>query len=166
MYLTDDREKTVYEIITQQEPELFEKVTTLSMRDFERLVNAGAFNSSKMNDAVWKFRQFEEPSLSYTGHRETRMLGGWSRRRDERFAKLIDAGIIAPGDTLISPDEVAPVTATVTDDYGLSIDGIRQESPDLAAATASHGEAEDGWSYWTLVREGNRVATLHQLEAK
>ena len=65
MYLTDDREKTVYDIITQVEPELFEKVTTLSLKDFERLVNAGAFNASKMNDAVWKFRQFEEPSLHY-----------------------------------------------------------------------------------------------------
>jgi hypothetical protein len=166
MYLTDDRERAVYDIITQVEPQLFEKVTTLSLKDFERLVNAGAFNVSKMNDAVWKFRQFEEPSLSYTRRAEVRMRGGWSQRRDERFARLIEMGILVPGDSLLSPDPAAPVTAIVTDDYGLSINGIRQESPDLAAQTASDGGNHDGWSYWTLVREGRPVATLQALRAK
>jgi branched-subunit amino acid transport protein len=56
MYLTDNREKTVLDLIRQDETDLFEQVTTLSLKDFERLVNAGVFNASKMNDAVWKFR--------------------------------------------------------------------------------------------------------------
>jgi hypothetical protein len=74
-------------------------------------------------------------------------------------------GVLAPGDTLVSPDLAAPITGVVTDDYGLSIDGIRQESPDLAAQTAS-GDAEvDGWAYWTLVRDGQPVATLAALSA-
>lgn len=94
------------------------------------------------------------------------MLGGWSQRRDERFAKLIEIGALAPGDTLISPDAVEPITAIVTDDFGLSIDGIRQESPDLAARTASSGSAVDGWSYWTLIRDGQAVVTLQGLRTE
>jgi hypothetical protein len=40
-------------------------VTTSSLKDFERLMNAGAFYASKMNHAAWKFRQFEESILFY-----------------------------------------------------------------------------------------------------
>jgi hypothetical protein len=166
MYLTDDREKTIYDIITQVEPDLFAEVTTLSLNDFGRLVNAGAFNASKMNDAVWKFRQFEEPSLAYTQRAEVSMRGGWTTRRDERFAELVDRGDLVPGDTLVSHDEVSPVTAFVTDDYGITIGGIRQESPSIAAQTASGKSSVDGWTYWTLVRDGHRVATLHALREK
>jgi hypothetical protein len=166
MYLTDDREKTIYDIITQVEPDLFEKVTTLSLKDFGRLVNAGAFNASKMDDAVWKFRQFEEPSLAYMHPAEAALRGGWTKRRDERFAELVDRGDLVPGDTLMSSDEIVPVTAVVTDDYGLAIDGIRQESPSIAAQTASGNTDVDGWTYWTLVRDGAAVATLGELRGK
>ena len=108
MYLTDDREKTVLDIIRQVEPDLFEKVTTLSLKDFGRLVNAGAFNASKMNDAVWKFRQFEDPSLSYTKAQEVETRGGWNVRRDERFAELIEKAILTPGDTLTNSTRSTP----------------------------------------------------------
>ena len=165
MYLTDDREKTVYDIITQVEPDLFEKVTTLSLKDFERLVNAGAFNASKMNDAVWKFRQFEEPSLSYTRAPEVTTRGGWNVRRDERFAELIEKAILTPGDTLTNSDPIDPVTAVVSEDYGLLLDGVRHESPGLAAAAARGSEDVDGWTYWTLVRDGKAVSTLAELRA-
>jgi hypothetical protein len=165
MYLTDDREKTVYDIITQDEPELFEKVTTLSLKDFERLVNAGAFNASKMNDAVWKFRQFEEPSLSYTQPPEVETRGGWNIRRDERFAELIEKAILSPGDTLTNSDPVNPVTATVSEDYGLLVGGVRHESPDLAAIAANGTDAIDGWTYWTLLRDHKPVASLQDLRA-
>jgi hypothetical protein len=166
MYLTDDREKTVYDIITQVEPELFEKVTTLSMKDFERLVNAGAFNASKMNDAVWKFRQFEEPSLSYTHAPEVTTRGGWNVRRDERFAELVDKAVLTPGDSLMNADPIAPVTAFVSDDYGILVDGVRHESPDLAAIAASGDEGTDGWTYWSLARDGKPVATLAELRSE
>ncbi|MCH9839506.1 MAG: hypothetical protein K0U56_00370 [Actinomycetia bacterium] len=76
MYLTDLREKTVVDIIRIDETELFEQVTTLSLKDFERLFAARVFNESKMNDAVWKFRKFEEPSLSYTHGPEVLVRGG------------------------------------------------------------------------------------------
>ena len=37
------------------------------MKDFELLVSLGVFNSALMNDAVYKFKRYEDPSLSYTG---------------------------------------------------------------------------------------------------
>ena len=135
MYLTDDRERTVRDIIEQLEPDLFQKVTGLTLNDFRQLVDAGVFNDTKMNDAVWKFREFEEPSLSYFVRTSQRTMGGWSVRRDERFASLIDAGIVQPGDVLAADSDRA-VTAIVTDDYGINFGGIRYESPTDAAVAA------------------------------
>lgn len=145
MYLTDDREKAVRDIIRQHEPELFTKVTQLSLNDFEQLVNAGVFNESKMNDAVWKFRSFEEPSLHY-GDREpaSHTVGGWSLTRDDRLAHLVAAGILQPGQAVTADG----VTATVTDDYGIAVAGIRYASPDDAASAATAGAVNDGWSFW------------------
>lgn len=67
MYLTDYREETLKDVITQLEPGLFKKVTGLDVKDFELLVSLGVFNDSLMNDAVYKFRRYEDSSLSYTG---------------------------------------------------------------------------------------------------
>ena len=67
MYLTDYRERTLKDVITQLEPGLFKKVTGLTVKDFELLVSMGVFNSSLMNDAVYKFKRYEDASLSYTG---------------------------------------------------------------------------------------------------
>jgi hypothetical protein len=163
MYLTDDRERAVVDIITQVEPKLFEKVTTLSLKDFGRLVNAGAFNESKMNDAVWKFRQFEEPSLSYSRSEQVTTRGGWNVRRDERFAELIEKSLLIPGDVLTNSDRINPVLATVSEDYGLLVDGVRHESPDLAAIASSGEATVDGWKYWTLLRKSKPVSTLQDM---
>ena len=43
------------------------KVTGLYVKDFELLVSLNVFNSSLMNDAVWKFKRYEDASLTYTG---------------------------------------------------------------------------------------------------
>jgi len=67
MYLTDFRERTLKDVITKLEPKLFRKVTGLRVEDFELLVSLGVFNSNLMNDAVFKFKRYEEASLSYTG---------------------------------------------------------------------------------------------------
>jgi hypothetical protein len=67
MYLTDYRERCLKDIITQLEPGLFKKVTGLIVKDFELLVGLGVFNSALMNDAVFKFKRYEDSSLSYTG---------------------------------------------------------------------------------------------------
>lgn len=67
MYLTDYREYSLKDVITQLEPALFKKVTGLDVKDFELLVSLNVFNESLMNDAVYKFKRYEDASLSYTG---------------------------------------------------------------------------------------------------
>ena len=67
MYLTDYRERSLRDVITQLEPGLFKKVTGLSVKDFELLVGLGVFNSGLMNDAVYKFKRYEDASLEYAG---------------------------------------------------------------------------------------------------
>jgi hypothetical protein len=78
MYLTDYREKTLKDVVTQLEPGLFKKVTGLTVSDFELLVSLGVFNSALMNDAVYKFKRYEDASLSYTGinkHEDENVIG-------------------------------------------------------------------------------------------
>ncbi len=67
MYLTDYRERSLKDVITQLEPGLFKKVTGLTLKDFELLVSLGVFNSALMNDAVYKFKRYEDASLEYIG---------------------------------------------------------------------------------------------------
>lgn len=79
MYLTDYREYCLKDIITQLEPELFKKVTGLKINDFELLVSIGVFNDYLMNDAVYKFKRYEDSSLNYTGIDKHigEKIGGW-----------------------------------------------------------------------------------------
>ena len=80
MYLTDHRELTLKEIITEQEPELFKKVTGINVSDFELLCNIGVFNGPLMNEAVYNFKRYEDSSLSYTGinlHAGETRIGGF-----------------------------------------------------------------------------------------
>jgi pyruvate/2-oxoglutarate dehydrogenase complex dihydrolipoamide acyltransferase (E2) component len=67
MYLTDYRERSVKDVITQLEPGLFKKVTGLTVKEFELLVSLNVFNSALMNDAVYKFKRYEDSSLEYIG---------------------------------------------------------------------------------------------------
>lgn len=70
MYLTDLRERVLRDVITQLERGLFKKITGLGVKDFEALVSLAVFNSALMNDAVYKFKRYENASLSYTGHKD------------------------------------------------------------------------------------------------
>ena len=92
MYLTDYRERSLKDVITQLEPGLFKKVTGLSVEDFDLLVSLNVFNSSLMNDAVYKFKRYEDASLSYTGI---------NKHEGE------DVGLF---DTTISPDDLHELT--------------------------------------------------------
>jgi hypothetical protein len=67
MYLTDYRERSLKDVIKQLEPGLFKKVTGLTVKDFDLLVSLGVFNEALMNDAVYKFKRYEDASLEYTG---------------------------------------------------------------------------------------------------
>ena len=87
MYLTDYREHSLKDVITQLEPGLFKKVTGLKVSDFELLISLGVFNSSVMNDAVYKFKRYEDASLEYIG----------INRHDDKLVGLYD--------TIISADD-------------------------------------------------------------
>jgi len=67
MYLADYREYCLEDVITQLEPRLFKKVTGLEVEDFNLLCSLNVFNASLMNDAVYKFKRYEDASLEYTG---------------------------------------------------------------------------------------------------
>jgi hypothetical protein len=67
MYLTDFRENTLQDVITKIEPDLFETVTGLKVKDFHLLVRLKVFNTEQMNQAVFAFRRYEDASLRYTG---------------------------------------------------------------------------------------------------
>ena len=67
MYLTDYRERSLKDVITQLEPGLFKKVTNLNVKDFELLESLSIFNSNLMNGAVFNFKRYEDASLEYTG---------------------------------------------------------------------------------------------------
>jgi hypothetical protein len=84
MYLTDYRERTLKDVITRLEPELFKKVTGLDVKDFELLVSLNVFNSALMNDAVYKFKRYEDSSLEYTGI---------NKHADEEYVGLFDTTV-------------------------------------------------------------------------
>ena len=79
MYLTDDREHTLSEVIQQIETDLFERVTGLTLADFRLLVSLGAFDDARMNEAVLGFKRYEDASLTYAGvdRHAGESLGGW-----------------------------------------------------------------------------------------
>ena len=91
MYLTDYRERSLKDVITQLEPGLFKKVTGLDVKDFELLCSLGVFNAPLMNDAIFKFKRYEDSSLSYTGidKHNSDEIGGWDTTiRKEEYEKL------------------------------------------------------------------------------
>lgn len=87
MYLTDYREQTLMDVITQLEPDLFKKVTGLDVNDFNILCDIGLFDPEKMNQGIFGFRRYENSSLSYTGidKHQGEDIGGWDTvlRREE-----------------------------------------------------------------------------------
>lgn len=91
MYLTDYRERCLKDVITQLEPGLFKKVTGLSVEDFNMLCSLGVFNAPLMNDAIFKFKRYEDASLTYTGLNKhaNDEVGGWDTTiRKTEYEKL------------------------------------------------------------------------------
>ena len=116
MYLTDFREYCLKDVIRQLEPDLFRKVTGLTLKDFELLVSLNVFNSELMNDAVYKFKRYEDSSLEYTGintHTGT-LIGGWDTVIDtslvakEPEPEVVEATPSVPDPARIPEPEVAP----------------------------------------------------------
>ena len=91
MYLTDYRERSLKDVITQLEPGLFKKVTGLDVKDFELLCSLGLFNANVMNEAIFGFKRYEDASLTYTGidKHNSDEIGGWDTTiRKEEYEKL------------------------------------------------------------------------------
>ena len=73
-------------------------MTGLTTEDFENLVTLGVFNGPLMDDAVYKFRRYEDASLQYMGVERHRPLerGLWDTTlTEEDFQETFEA--IRPG---------------------------------------------------------------------
>lgn len=116
MYLTDYRERTLRDVITQLEPGLFKKVTGLDVSDFEMLCTLGVFNASLMNDAIFKFKRYEDSSLSYTGidKHETQDIGGWDTvLKKEEYTQLFYNQQETMTDEKVNDNKVVPIKKEV-----------------------------------------------------
>lgn len=78
MYLTDEREIGLKDVIENIEPVLFTRVTGLSIENFRTLCELDVFHSQNLNSAIFAFKNYEEGSLSYAGNSKvTDTVGGW-----------------------------------------------------------------------------------------
>ena len=137
MYLTDYREQTLKDVITQLEPGLFKKVTGLTVKDFELLVSLGVFNDALMNDAVYKFRRYEDSSLTYAGV---------NRHEGERVG-LFDTTLsdfeymeMAQQESMVEPNGLSKAASTelkTTGEY--TIPSAAAKTMDKAVTVASEG---------------------------
>ena len=108
MYLTDNREETLKDVILQLETDLFTRVTGISLEEFKRFCDIGVFNARSMNDGVWQFRLAEEGSLHYVGGREYDLkIGGW--------------------DTTVSRDEAIEIVGKLDEQLGVKPAPRRQK---------------------------------------
>ena len=79
MYLTEEREKALVEVIQSDDTELFEEVTGITLEDFKMLREAGAYDDNALDRAVLKFREEEAKSLGYLGVEPPSVSpAGWS----------------------------------------------------------------------------------------
>lgn len=78
MYLTDEREVGLKDVIENIEPALFTRVTGLSIENFRTLCELNVFHSGNLNSAIFAFKNYEEGSLSYAGNAKlSDIVGGW-----------------------------------------------------------------------------------------
>ena len=128
MYLTDFREVCLKDVITKLEPNLFKKVTGLNVEDFELLASLGLFNEALMNDAIFKFRRYEEASLEYTGiNKHTgKAVGGYSTvLKNDEFNAIYGTSIAPPnvGDIVNVKDEgIFKVSSTINEKFSVKND--------------------------------------------
>lgn len=137
MYLTDYRESCLKDVITQLEPGLFKKVTGLDVSDFEMLCSLGLFNANLMNDAIFKFKRYEDSSLTYTGldKHENDSVGGWDTvLKKKEYEQLfynqqatMELSVLEQPETITEDTEVignttksaTPKSNFVTSQYGI-----------------------------------------------
>lgn len=133
MYLTDYRERSLKDVITQLEPGLFKKVTGLNVKDFELLCSLGVFNASLMNDAIFKFKRYEDSSLSYTGIEKhvSDEIGGWDTViKREEYERLF-----YNQQSTMQSDAAATIDDESTEEPETTKYIEQPEQPDFLAAT-------------------------------
>jgi hypothetical protein len=134
MYLTDYREETLLDVITKLEPNLFKKVTGLSVEDFELLVSLHVFNGDLMNDAIYKFKRYEDTSLRYTGIDKHigQDVGGWDTvmERDDYVRSYYHQSITTapPSDVITSPKETPLIKPQASETDHVQKGGIFNKS--------------------------------------
>lgn len=118
MYLSEYREETLKDVITQLEPRLFQRVTGLTVKDFNLLCTIGVFNDSLMNEAVFQFWRYENASLSYAGvnrHDNEKHRGDFNtiltREEYENLENLLGISMNANAFKTIVVQESSHVTA-------------------------------------------------------
>lgn len=142
MYLTDYREQTIKDVITQIEPELFKKVTGLSVKDFDILCSIGLFDPEKMNQGIFGFRKYESSSLNYTGidKHEGEAVGGWDtvlrREEYEMLYSKQQATVTDLTDSIAFAVETEPTTESTASDKNdtaaeKSVEIKKQEEPQI-----------------------------------
>jgi hypothetical protein len=67
MYLSDDIEKNLEDVLATDEADLFRLVMELQKEEMAALVDAGLFNEQAMRLAIHQFRRADVAALSYTG---------------------------------------------------------------------------------------------------
>ena len=79
MYLTDDRESSIEELILSIEPDLFVKSTGISIESFKELCRLNVFNRDELTMAIFAFKKYEEASLSYLDGvvKESELIAGF-----------------------------------------------------------------------------------------
>lgn len=94
MYLTDDREKSIKELITQIETDLFIKTTGITLDTFNELCKIDIFNVQTLNAAIFAFKQYEDSSLSYMGNSKhnSNIVTGWDSTYSKEEATEIIKG--------------------------------------------------------------------------
>lgn len=147
MYLTDYREQTIKDVITQIEPELFKKVTGLSVKDFDVLCSIGLFDPEKMNQGIFGFRKYENSSLSYTGinMHEGESIGGWDTvlRREEYdllYSKQ-QATVTDLASVVISKPETEKLLKRISEN-----NTVKTEYHSVSAKSSAEQTTEKNWN--------------------
>jgi hypothetical protein len=70
MYLNDEREKSVVDVIRSTDDRLFRRVTGITKKDFDQLFKIGIFVESFLNPPILAFKQLEDRALEYLGDRD------------------------------------------------------------------------------------------------
>ena len=137
MYLTDYREYSLRDVITQLEPDLFKKVTGLNVKDFELLVSLNVFNEALMNDAVYKFKRYEDASLIYTGidKHTGENVGLYSTVISRADYDAMAGQLFSSMQTDMTGDDDLPEIPTFTNISGYPDDENEEDDPLMAAET-------------------------------